>query len=76
LASLREHLIFTQSRQDAKRLETRHKHSQWSNCAIIAFFLMSDFEKAIADLDLDLFSKIDSQSTQNDKNHSSRSNLR
>jgi len=28
---------------------------------------MSDFEKAIADLDLDLFSKIDSQSTQNDK---------
>ncbi len=28
---------------------------------------MSDFEKAIADLDLDLFSKIDSQSTENDK---------
>ena len=30
-------------------------------------FLMSDFERAIADLDLDLFSKIDSQSTQHDK---------
>ena len=28
---------------------------------------MSDFEKAIADLDLDLFYKIDSQSTENDK---------
>jgi predicted O-methyltransferase YrrM len=28
---------------------------------------MSDFEKAITDLDLDLFSKIDSQSTNNDK---------
>jgi predicted O-methyltransferase YrrM len=28
---------------------------------------MSDFERAITDLDLDLFSKIDSQSTNNDK---------
>jgi hypothetical protein len=28
---------------------------------------MSDFEKAITDLDLNLFSKIDSQSTENDK---------
>src|SRR6187551_3514791 len=28
---------------------------------------MSDFERAIADLDLDLFSKIESQSTPNDK---------
>src|SRR6185503_6572284 len=28
---------------------------------------MSDFEKAIEDLDLDLFSKIDSQSTEHDK---------